>query len=412
MSAEGIISEVAERLQIEIRLDSIASWRVSHLRHRATATRQVDPGLFMGQGTGPSEEEASARAVMEWLERYAQFGPVLPRIAVTAPYVSVADAIPPPELGLYAPSQYLAGFPCAPFRPDDPIEWVEGRDLAAGTRCLVPIEFIHPTAAIDRAPLVCETSSGTAAHVSAPAAALAALCEVIERDAFMLFWHRLPPTPTLSLQTLPPSPCAEDLRVLQAMGFVVTICCLDNGIGIPCFLVLAFQSTALAYGLGCHPSAALALEHAVSELVSGVTWVIEAPPAWLLHRALPEVRSHLDHYQLYHRGPLHGVLRQALAQALLRASDRHPWQSTDGPFTDEAALRHVLGRLAARGYSAIGFDLTPEAVAGTGGHVARVLVPGLVPIHFGVNRIRLGCRRLIGRDAPGRLSTLLPHFMH
>lgn len=411
-SHESIVSAVAECLRVDVSLDPIASWRVSQLRYRATATQGNDPGSIVGQGTAMSEETAQARAVMEWLERSAQFGSTPPRIAVTAPAASVADAaILPPTLGLYTRSQYLADLPCAPFSMGDPLEWVEGSDLATGTRRLVPVEFIHPRAAVGRRPLVCETSSGTAAHPSPTAATLAAVCEVIERDAFMIFWHRLPPTPTLSLGALP-SACTEDLRALQSMGFVVTIGCLDNGLGLPCFLALALRGNTMAYGLGCHPSAALAVEHAVRELVGGATWLIEAAPGFLLHRALPEVRSHFDHYSLYNRGPLHGALRQALAQALLRPTALHPWQSVDGPSSDEAALGHVLDRLAARGYFAIGFDLTPAAVQHTGCRVTRVLVPGLVPIHFGMNRIRLGCRRLIGPDAPGRLSTYLPHFLH
>jgi len=413
VGAEDVIAAIVERLELDVSLDRITSWRVRDLCYRATVTRGSEAGSFVGYGTGATVQEARARAVMEWVERYAQFGPAPPRTARTARAASIADvAILPPTLGLYARSQYIAGFPCVPFSMDDPIAWVEGADLADGRRRLVPVEFVYPRAPLGRPPLACETSSGTAAHVDPIAAALAAVCEAIERDAFLIFWYRMPPTPTLSLRSLPPFAGAEELRALQAMGFVVMICCLDSGLGVPCFLALALRGTALAYGLGCHPSATLALEHAAAELLGGVTWVIESGPEALLYRALPEVRAPRDHYQLYHHGPLHGALRQALAQVLLRPSDQHPWQSAGVPLSDEAALRGVLERLAGRGYSAIGFDLTPTELAQTGCHVTRVLVPGLVPMHFGMDRIRLGCQRLIGRDAPGRLSTLLPHFLH
>jgi hypothetical protein len=42
--------------------------------------------------------------------------------------------------------------------------------------------------------------------------------------------------------------------------------------------------------------------------------------------------------------------------------------------------------------------------------VVRAVVPGLIPIHFGSDRLRMACSRLRGASAPGRFQMLLPHF--
>lgn len=73
--------------------------------------------------------------------------------------------------------------------------------------------------------------------------------------------------------------------------------------------------------------------------------------------------------------------------------------------------RKILDVVQARGYQADVCDLTPPPLAQGGVHVVRILVPGLIPIHFGYNRLRLGCKRLWAQETPGRLRTMLPHFM-
>jgi hypothetical protein len=57
-------------------------------------------------------------------------------------------------------------------------------------------------------------------------------------------------------------------------------------------------------------------------------------------------------------------------------------------------------------------DMTPPEARTQGVSVVRTSVPGLIPLYFGSDRIRLGCRRLWGRESPGRLCTLLPLFMN
>jgi ribosomal protein S12 methylthiotransferase accessory factor len=360
------------------------------LGYRAVATCK----RFCGYGSGASAREASVRAMMECVERQAQFGELRRPISIAA-FTEIADAaIHPLDLGLYSEAQYRApGFVCSPFSVDARLEWIEGYELVSGVPALAPVEFVYPDAVLGRRPLVHETSSGTAARECPSAATLAAVCEVIERDAFMVFWHRQPPTATLLLQALPRCASTEQLQTLQAKGFVVTIACLDSGLGVPCFLAIAFRGQEFAYGLGCHPHGLSALEHAVYELLAGVSWIDE-----------PTASAHEDHYPRYHRGPFHRSLRDMLARTLKRPVGYHPWLEM---FRSD--LETVLARLSERGHRALAFDLSPAELPDV--HVRRVLVPGLVPLYFGADRIRLGCGRLVGHETPGRFSTLLPHFM-
>jgi len=127
---------------------------------------------------------------------------------------------------------------------------------------------------------------------------------------------------------------------------------------------------------------------------------------------LPDVLTSVDHYGLYNRGPFHSVLRQTLIQ-VLRPIERIVWPGDDSGPEDgaEQQLANVLDALAIRGYHVYMDDLTPPTLADLGVCVVRAVIPGLIPIHFGYHHIRLSCPRLCGQDAPGRLRTLLPHFI-
>src|SRR5207248_2585771 len=113
-----------------------------------------------------------------------------------------------------------------------PLEWLEVEDVFRGPPRLLPVEWVHPRVQLQRSPLVLETSSGTAAHVGTEAATLASLCELIERDAFLIFWHRQPVTSILPVDRLP-SELRQELFAAAALGFVITVCALSYDLDIP-----------------------------------------------------------------------------------------------------------------------------------------------------------------------------------
>src|ERR1700693_274159 len=399
-----------ERLGLHVELRRAAGPLAGAPFRAVARARDATPGMIAGYGAGDSAERAALLAVMEYVERQAQVGaPELPT-ATVAPYAALGDeALCPAAFGLYAEPQYAdPTFECERFHAEAPREWVPAFDLHDGTRRLIPIELVFPRARLLRRPLVMEPSSGSAAPRTRAAAELTALCEVVERDGVMLFWYRAPPTATLDLASVTTPSLLAPLERARARGFVVTICRLTYDLGVPCFLVLALRGEALGYGLGCHPDGGRALSHALDELGGALDWLCEEDSVSFQYRAISQVRATGDHYALYHRGPLHGLLRQRLAATLQQGAPIAVGEAA----SDDSARAQLLAALAVRGYRAYGVDITPRAFAELGFSVSRVLAPGLIPIHFGIHRARFGCTRLTGTGAPGRLTTLLPHFLH
>jgi ribosomal protein S12 methylthiotransferase accessory factor len=405
------VVRAVEALRMTVVPGATGDWPIRSARFFAAARTPSDLELIQGFGSGTTPETARLRAVMECAERYAQFGRLEPPVAAIDSFQSLAeDAIAPTTCGLYSPRQYASpDFGLAPFSEREPLEWLTVTDLASGARRLLPVEFVYPRTSLKRRRLVVESSSGTAAHVEPAAATLAALCEVVERDRLMLFWYRQPRTTALPVEAIPAPELRADLFRLRALGFVVTVCALVYDLEVPCFLVVALKGDSFAYGTGCHPDGLRALTQAVTELGQALRQLVETPAQTVVCRSLLDVRTPGDHYGLYNRGPLHGVLRQVLAQTVQRG-DSAPWDPMAAPQSNARALDALLALLAVRGWHAYGCDLTPPELADCGVHVRRVVVPGLIPVHFGHDRLRLGCRRLWAPGAPGRLCTLLPHF--
>jgi ribosomal protein S12 methylthiotransferase accessory factor len=399
-------------MELEMRSESIGARHLPHFR--AIARTHTPHETIYGCGSGHTPEIARHGALMECAERYAQFGCVEPRISVVDAYAALLPhAISPAACGLYSRAQYeIPNFGLAPFSESDRLEWVEVHDLASSACQLIPVEFVFPRARLNRRLLVAETSSGTAAHVEREAAILAALCETIERDKYLQFWYRQPATSVIPVESI----CDRDLRAtlhdVQTMGYVVTVCRLEYDLQLPCYLVLALRHDTVAYGLGCHPIRTEALRHAVAEFRGNILALQNSPLESVAYQPLCNVHWPADHYALYNRGPLHHVLRQVLTH-VLHVDVSATWTSAPTSIVAGGSpLAAALAVLEANGYRALACDITPIALAECGVSVIRILVPGLIPLHFGHDRLRLGCSRLRESSADGRLATLLPHFLH
>ncbi|GIG92093.1 YcaO-like family protein [Plantactinospora endophytica] len=423
---DGVAAELVRRLGMVVS-DDPRPGPVGPATAAAHAMISVDGETVRGFGAGRTPERARTVAVWECVERWAQFGrsaaeasgSSYPAHVTRDSYAALGEvAIHPSDLGLYAQAQYRRpDFGLAAFDERAPLEWLPVNELVTGAQRLVPVEFLHPHAPLRRPALVAETSSGSAAYPDPDRARLAALCEVVERDAAMLLWHRRPAARVVPLGELPDR-AGRAMTDLARAGYVGRVARIDQDVAVPTVLAIALRGRSFRYGLGTHPDPDTATEHAVVELGRGLR--AGTRPDRYTHLPLDQVRRPAQHRALYDDGPLHDVLRTFLADTLVsgvrprRAGPGPAVGDVERPGVDELPadpLDAVLGALGRHGLAGYSYDLTPPELADCGVSVVRVLVPGLIPLSFGYRRLRLGCRRLVGGTAPGRLSTLLPHFM-
>ncbi len=348
----------------------------------------LPPGERTTTGKGWTAEDARRAAVGEALERYCATLPPPPGTFRVAPRAALdRPALGPEAFGLYHPAQYADGaVPYVPVTAATPLHWAEARSLTHDRPALVPASLVY-LLSLDG---ICQqTSNGLAAGRTVAEASLRALCEVIERDAFLVAWLTRRAAPRLDL-TAAGDAVAGIARRYAARGVTLTAHDLTTATGVPVALARAHDERGRPpidlIGLGCDPDPRRAVARAVLEVVQGrhARWdelAASGPPE--------TVRTPSDHALWY------ALRDRSDAFAFLGPQSGPPPASVGNAGDDaETALAAVVAMLARAGHEAVIAEITTPDVRAAGMAVVRALVAGLLPIHFGVGQERLGSPRL------------------
>jgi thiazole/oxazole-forming peptide maturase SagD family component len=304
-------------------------------------------------------------------------------------------AVRPDELVRYADWQYaLPGFPGQRFQPALPRDWVACESIEHGTpTAWVPIELVFHRDSLSKAQrdlaLTRTASSGMAAYTTLEGAVERALLEVIERDAFMVNWLTRRASPAIARHTLP-GELVRRLRALEQGGFRVVLkdLTLDSA---P--VVLAFAQNAELHQTLITAAAAFAGEdaaaHALSELESSAAAIVKSGGVAAIEPA--GVFTPSDHVQLYGQ-------KKHFRRADWLANDERSIALDRVGFEAPKSFERLTQALRLQGYRILWRDMTiAEATLEQGRvplRIARVLVPGMVRISFGLGTEMLGLPRL------------------
>ncbi|MFC1414770.1 TOMM precursor leader peptide-binding protein [Streptacidiphilus sp. N1-12] len=383
--------------------------------------------LFAGHGRGATFRHAEVVGCLEAYERIGGFPHVAPVVFDTSARQLGDRALDLPGLGHYTARQ-LASPLCRlrPFDDDTPMDWVWGHQLEDGRPLLVPADigfYQYAYQPLSDTPedarrnrYFHESSSGSALGGSYEEAALHALLELAERDAFLLSWHRGRPLPRIAPSEITDQECLLLVRQIEAKGFDVHLLVATTDLAIPVVWAMALHRNGLmptnfnSAGSSADPvQAARAALWELSQLVGvGVDWDVEevrpmVTDPWLVDELL-------DHHKRYTYPELLPRIRAVLDGPVVTLADAFPgWP---GVLTDAAAgdvtraLRFVEGLFRRAGLDRIVVvdQSTPEHTA-LGLSAVKAVVPGILPMCFGQAQQRLaGLPRLAAAltDARGR----------
>lgn len=326
------------------------------------------PGYSQGAGCGWSEEVARGAAVGESLERYA---------ASHVPKGAVWDVAAPGELpSLFVDAQYRqTNFPYRKPLAGESLPWLPITSVTGEHRSRAPLNLLL----LRREGLpgepnhYPEVSHGLACSKTLKRAIEGGMREVLERDALTRFWGRLmvglaearevsiePAGQDLELTVLE-VPCLGDYHCVIVFGRDPQGR-ISSGSAVSADLDQASEKAKLE----CHHNRAIRLR-----------WPPSTPTAEIPH-------SFEEHGEYYWHYP-----------------EKFPW----GPLTE--SLRPSLPQNIQAVPEAYYADLTTEDVAAAGFRVARVLIPGLLPLPVSHHAWPLGLDRWKGEV--GTATPRLPH---
>jgi ribosomal protein S12 methylthiotransferase accessory factor len=370
----------------------------------------------MGHGRALTFAETEPVAILEAYERLGGFPfdtPVLTDLA----FADVAGhAVDPATLGQYTDEQ-LAHETCRvrPFSDTTPMDWVWGHDLADGRPLLVPAdiafyqyEYRHrldrwaarAQGAAGQSHFFHESSSGCAVGASLEEAALHALFELAERDAFLIAWHRALPLPSIAVSSITDPVSRALVEVIDARGFDVHVLVAAQDIDLPVVWVLAlnragaFPASFSSAGSGADPAGAIrgALREVAQLVTRALDWQAEdveplAEDPW-------RVEELAHHVQLYSLPSTLPRTTAVLGGPRLTIEDAFPdWpgklRAASGGDV-RGALDYVRHLFAGAGLTRIVLvDQTTREHSDAGIAVARAVVPQITPMCFGHAQQRL-----------------------
>jgi len=376
----------------------------------------------------PFEERSSAAgltrshsvmaALGEAVERYSTAIALSERTdLVWATYRELGDvAIDPSTFATYAPKQYVNGYPFSPANPDTPMRWVPAMSLTQGRQVYVPAQYVFlPFDPLPGEPvLMYHTSTGSACGASFSEAAISGLCEVIERDAFMIHWQCKIPAPKVDLGSN--ATVWDEFRSRYSRkGITYHVWDYTTDIEVPVYFVAVTEdrptSVTLAVGAAARPDPSAAVRKALMESVQTRVWLRQMSRSAGLRQISDwkDVRTFEDHVHLWGSPDM---LQHA--EFLLKSPNRAPIRPDSPRRTVREQLAELVHKLALTQLEAIVVDITPEDIRSLGLTVVRALIPGCIPLSSDHRFEPLGGRRLyavppkLGHKAPTKISDFNP----
>lgn len=375
-------------------------WRAELANHSFLPDGRYKP--LVGSGKGFSEDEAVTGALGEAIERYCATLWSAKRVRHARRADLEGMSLSPEALVLFAPQQY-EGLRYAPWEPDHPIGWTLGCTWGSEAPIWLPsLAVFLNYEARDAGEFLCPvTSNGLACGGSVAHAVLKAALEVIERDAFLLMWHRRVRPERLSLADHPDPRLRDLVSLYGRRGVRFELYRLRTKPEVPVMMALGIdenpEGPAVVVGLGASLDPAQAARGSVLE-------VAQVRPALRIRMRSPEARQRLaelladpmrveeleDHDLLY----AHPSMLSCF-DFIRRQPEQAPgWPGSGAEESEERQLDRLAALLGREGYPIHWVDLTTADVRELGVAVVRVVIPGYQPIHFGSREIRLGGRRL------------------
>lgn len=375
-------------------------------------------------------KELFSKALGEFLERY--FTTIYKKknlLAVSprelkrknVPYLDLKNA---GNLGFHFTDRHQR-----PWNEDDIFFWEKATRLSTGETARVPAQLVYWNYILSEDPpeprLQESNTNGAGGMFTAEEATLNALYELIQRDAFLVHWLLAISPPKVDPDSVPDDAFQRILKESRRYGFKMH--CLNTTLdtGIPSFNVVLIDESkkgpSFAIGGGCEADPAKAIAHAAKEAWGIYYWMrwdgaleknfrlpdnyrpFADPMVDQKNRARlwskPEM---IKHGEFFFSGPAKKLREYAFTYPINFA-------------TKGGELKEAVSRVEALGpgYETYAVLVRHPILTKLGYHVARVIVPKLVPLYLHenyapVNAVRIQeIARKIGRQN-NNLNTI-PH---
>jgi len=364
----------------------------------------------MGSSFDP--EEARAKAVGEFLERYA----LLTHSQYQTEKASVAYLKKSGRRFLDTASvegafQHISGSAVSDIS-DAEFLWVKGRSLFEGKEILLPAQLVfwhYNQAQFSELCIRESNSNGAAGMFSLEQALLAGIHELIQRDTFLIFWlNRIAP-PRITPESIENQEIQKILATIRRYNLGVEILDITSDFGIPAFIAVLLDGTedrkGIVIGGGCNAEPEKAITSSLLEALSMLHIARKNYEVFTLpepYRPFKEDIGQRDRLFLWSNPEMFPRFRWFINGETI-SFDAHK-EKYKIPFGVHEELTLLIEKCKAmgKGYEIYYYEADNNIFRKLKYHVVKVIIPALVPIYLHEVHAPLSISRL--KTVPSQLG--------
>ncbi len=364
-----------------------------------------------GSGAGLTYENAYYAATGEAVERYC-LGIFHPEDLLLTTFKDLKKRklsfVGPEEWSLFTDDQYISHF--SRFNENTLMAWTKADSLTNHVTKYVPASLVYlpyaPVFKEEKEEMISVSiSTGAACATSVPEAIFKGICELIERDAFMIMWkNQVPPVkieidegselfnvfntkfkrPGIKYELFYTT---QDLEMASFFGVLT-----DTRNGYPARVV----------GGAAHPDPDVAALKTLVELVQGLFWMeYKGEKKFPIEDGFANIDSFEKRMELYAYNDMSEALQFLPKEAGLNLSDLKKsfgYNSRNIKFT----LQNIIDTFSKNRYEILAVDVTTPEAYRCGLNVVKVLIPALEVMEGDFNYPFLGGTRW--KEVPKKLG--------
>lgn len=364
---------------------------------------------YSGFGGSFDREVAMSKAVGEALERYflCTYKRDALRVSSYADLARRVNTLDIRQFDLFLDWQKKR-FPRLSFDEKSMLRWVRGREFLTGKSIYLPAQMVFWT--YDHAPsgqepekmLMLQTTSGSAGHFTRDEAALAALLEAIQRDAFLIYWLNSLSPKIIDIDTVEDQQIRNFVAELLRFNLEPIFLNTTSDFAIPmatCVVIDKSDPENPIFSIGS--SAGFTLEDTL--MSSGIEAVaVQQFVSLNEQHVLPEKYQPFTDVKLGRSERLFSWRGKKMAERFKffisgkKQSSQEFIGNAPEIDTVQKQLAHVVAECAAKGegYEIYTYEVKNKILDTLGYHVVRAIVPELVPLYLVESTAPLKARRL------------------
>lgn len=291
------------------------------------------------------------------------------------------------------------------FSEETEFDWIEAVSLLSGKTTLIPAQLAYIHYRKNEPVIGGTTTSGAGAGDTHERAAYAAICENIERDAFMVFWLNMIAPPKIDQSTIKNDNTLQLLREYTYHNIEIYIFDITTDIDVPTILVLSIDRT--GGGPAVHVTAAAdldpeqALYHALLENVKVGTLVMPK----MDEDSIRQTNEMYPNFHISERGIWWSQPENIEKIAWMLEGKTIPLQkSKTAAKTYKEKLAYLKKLLERAEQETFLVDVSTPVADEFGLTVIMSIIPGLYPMYLREEFRYLGVKRLY--DLPVKLGYL------